>query len=113
MPSSHKLQTDEAKKNFDNEWREIMDSLSGHPCIGLWVTFNEDWGHPEAFQDYIVEKTRTIDPTRPIIDASGWTQRLKTDIIDIHDYGNDLKKHAHTYPKPTWIGEYGGVALPI
>src|SRR5262249_36828655 len=49
-----------------------------------------------------------------IIDASGWTQRAKTDITDIHDYKNDLKKYANPNPRrPTWIGEYGGVALPV
>jgi hypothetical protein len=63
-----------------------------------------------------VDLTHAADPSRPVIDASGWTQRAKTDILDIHDYGNDLKKHAGKKPRlgrATWVGEYGGVALPV
>ncbi|HXG24389.1 MAG TPA: glycoside hydrolase family 2, partial [Chthonomonadales bacterium] len=85
-----------------------------HPCVAMWILFNENWGDPKEFQDAIVGLARASDPSRPIIDASGWIQRDNTDIIDIHDYSNDLKKYAvpnSTCPK--WIGEYGGVALPI
>src|SRR5262249_13898499 len=114
MPSSHNLQTAEAKRNFENEWREVITSVRNHPSVILWVPFNENWGDPKEFQDHIVDVTRQLDRSRPIIDASGWTQREKTDITDIHDYGNDLKKHALPKPKrATWIGEYGGVALPV
>ena len=73
MPSSHNLSTDQAKINFEQEWTEVMASVRSHPCIILWIPFNEDWGHPELFQDHIVEVTRSHDPSRPIIDASGWT----------------------------------------
>lgn len=114
MPSSHNLSTYAAKRNFEKEWLAVMDSVRNHPSIILWIPFNEDWGKPGEYQDYIVELTRSRDRSRPIIDASGWTQRGKTDITDIHDYGNDLKKHANPDPKrTTWIGEYGGVALPV
>jgi hypothetical protein len=114
MPSSHNLNSDEAKQNFATEWSAAIETLRNHPSIIIWVPFNEDWGHPVEFQDAIVDLTRMIDPSRPIIDASGWTQRDKTDIWDIHDYGNDLKRHAHlNHRRVTWIGEYGGVALPV
>jgi beta-galactosidase/beta-glucuronidase len=114
MPSSHNLASPEAKQNFEREWREVIDTLHNHPCIVLWIPFNEDWGKPGEFQDHIVDVTRATDPSRPIIDASGWAQRGKTDITDIHDYKNDLKRHANPNPRlPTWIGEYGGVALPL
>jgi beta-galactosidase/beta-glucuronidase len=114
MPSSHNLESAEAKANFENEWREAIQSVRNYPSVILWIPFNENWGDPKKFQDHIVDVTRQLDPSRPIIDASGWTQRGKTDITDIHDYGNDLKKHAKPDPRrPTWIGEYGGVALPV
>src|SRR5581483_7661990 len=113
MPSSHNLSTDEAKQNFVQEWKEILAAVRAHPCVILWITFNENWGDPKEFQDTVVELTRAADPTRPIIDASGWNQRDKTDITDIHDYGNDLRRHCTPNPpRPRWIGEYGGVALP-
>jgi beta-galactosidase/beta-glucuronidase len=114
MPSSHNLQSPEAKKNFEHEWREAMEAVRDHPSVILWIPFNENWGDPKEYQDHIVDVTRSVDPSRPIIDAPGWTQRGKTDITDIHDYGNDLKRHAKPHPRrATWIGEYGGVALPV
>jgi len=114
MPSSHNLSLPEARRNFSQEWSEVLGTLRNHPCIVLWIPFNENWGDPKEFQDQIVDQTRAADPSRPIIDASGWTQRAKTDIVDIHEYGNDLKRHViPNPPKPRWIGEYGGVALPV
>ncbi len=114
MPSSHNLQPAGAKESFLQEWGEIIHTLKNHPAIIIWVPFNENWGDPKEFQDRVVDFTHAADASRPVIDASGWTQRDKTDITDIHDYGNDLRKHCMTSPpRPRWIGEYGGVALPV
>jgi hypothetical protein len=114
MPSSHNLKSTEAKENFAREWQEAIDTLRNHPSIILWIPFNENWGDPKEFQDRVVDLTRARDGSRPIIDASGWTQRGKTDISDIHDYGNALAKHAERDPaRCKWIGEYGGIALPV
>ncbi|HLK58955.1 MAG TPA: glycoside hydrolase family 2 TIM barrel-domain containing protein, partial [Chthonomonadaceae bacterium] len=114
MPSSHNLSTDAAKQNFIHEWTETMAAVEGHPCIVQWIPFNENWGDPKEFQDEIVTLTRKLDPSRPITDASGWTQRGLTDVIDAHDYGNNLVRHGvHNPTKPQVVGEYGGIALPI
>lgn len=114
MPSSHNLSTAEAKQNFTNEWREAIETVRGYPSVAHWIPFNENWGNPQAFQDEIVTLTRQIDPLRPITDASGWTQRGLTDVIDAHDYGNNLRAQGVQNPtKPKVVGEYGGIALPV
>ncbi len=114
MPSSHNLATPAAKENFRQEWRAAMKTTAGYPSVLHWIPFNENWGDPGPFQDEIVRLTRQLDPTRPITDASGWTQRDETDVIDLHDYTNNLVRHAVRNPvKPKVIGEYGGIALPI
>jgi beta-galactosidase/beta-glucuronidase len=114
MPSSFNLSTDAAKTNFLREWQEILANLHTHPCIMLWITFNENWGDPKEFQDQVVDLTRAADPSRPIIDDSGGNQGDKTDLADIHDYGVALSKYAVADPaRPRWIGEFGGVALPV
>ena len=113
MPSSHNLRSDEAKQNFIHEWKEIIAATWSHPCVVQWIPFNENWGDPQVFQDDIVQLTRQIDPTRPITDASGWTQRSLTDVIDAHDYGNNLMAQGVRNPvKPKVVGEFGGIALP-
>ena len=114
MPSSHNLSSDEAKKNFTSEWRETIETVRGYPSVVHYIPFNENWGNPQAFQDEMVTLTRQLDPTRPITDASGWTQRGLTDVIDAHDYSNNLRAQGVENPqKPKVVGEYGGIALPI
>ncbi len=114
MPSSHNLTTPEARANFTAEWKNAMETTRNYPSVVHWIPFNENWGNPGAFQDEIVQLTRSIDPTRPITDASGWTQRGMTDVIDAHDYGNNLIAQGVAHPvKPKVVGEFGGIALPI
>jgi hypothetical protein len=114
MPSSHNLGSMEARDNFAGELKEMVEALISHPSIVHWVTFNENWGDPGPFQDQMVNLVRAADLTRPITDASGWTQRGLTDVIDVHDYGNDLRRHAESTPrKPKVVGEFGGIALPV
>jgi hypothetical protein len=114
MPSSHNLSTDAAKENFEQEWRAEIADLRNYPCIVEWIPFNENWGNPREYQDHIVTLTRSLDASRPITDASGWTQRALTDVIDAHDYGNNLIRQGVKNPvKPKVVGEYGGIALPV
>lgn len=114
MPSSHNLSGEAAKQIFRDEWREVVETVRGYPSVVHWIPFNENWGAPGAFQDEIVSLTRTLD-VRPITDASGWTQRALTDVTDVHDYGNNLKRQGvgQAPVKPKVVGEWGGIALPI
>ncbi len=114
MPSPFSLTQDGAKENFVHEWTEVMETKIGETCIVHWIPFNEDWGHPEEFQDEMVKLTRKIDPSRPITDASGWTQRSLTDVIDAHNYSNSLLKEGVENPtKPKVVGEFGGIAFIV
>jgi len=114
MPSPLRLDTDEARQNFIRELDEIVEQLRGHPCVVIWVVINEDWGEPpEAFQRELVRRVRRADPARLVVDASGWTHRGETDLLDVHDYGDDLREYASPGDTPLWIGECGGVSLVV
>jgi beta-galactosidase/beta-glucuronidase len=114
FPSSHDLSTTEAREGFAAEAAEIVEQLRGHPSVIAWICFNEDWGEPPPdFQRQVVRATRAADPTRLVVDASGWKQLDDTDLRDVHDYGDDLTRHASTAGLPLWIGECGGVSLPV
>jgi beta-galactosidase/beta-glucuronidase len=75
------------------EWQEVVRRDVNHPCIVAWVPFNEAWGVRELAVDpdqqahvaAVVADTREIDPTRPVVDNSGWTH-VDTDIADSHHY---------------------------
>ncbi|MFL6068940.1 MAG: glycoside hydrolase family 2 TIM barrel-domain containing protein [Gaiellaceae bacterium] len=109
IPSPLRLDTAAARENFVRELDEIVLQFRRHPSIVMWVVFNEDWGEPpEDFQRELVRHVRELDPTRLVIDASGWKHRGDTDLVDVHDYGDDLSKHERV-----WVGECGGVSLVV
>jgi beta-galactosidase/beta-glucuronidase len=113
IPSPLGLSTRGAQESFVREVGEIVAQLRRHPCIVMWILFNEDWGEPPAdFQRALVARVRELDPTRLVVDASGWKHRGDTDVVDVHDYGNDLSAH-RSGDLPVWVGECGGVSLAV
>lgn len=75
LPSSHDLSTRIARKRLQNEWSEILAQLRNHPSVVMWIVGNEDWGRPPPnFQRGLVLRTRAADPSRLVVDASGWNQ---------------------------------------
>ncbi|MEZ5144560.1 MAG: glycoside hydrolase family 2 TIM barrel-domain containing protein [Acidimicrobiales bacterium] len=78
------------------EWTEAIGRDGSHPAVIAWVPFNESWGiqgvgrRPEhqATVRRFVAATRALDPTRPVIDNSGWGH-VDTDVVDVHDYEQD------------------------
>ena len=96
--------------NYYNEWREIIEQCGQHPCVAIWVPFNEAWGQFET--EKVVAFTKGLDPSRLVNPASGGNHRACGDIFDMHHY-----------PQPTMplsdpgrvnvLGEYGGIGLPL
>nr|WP_297355970.1 glycoside hydrolase family 2 TIM barrel-domain containing protein [uncultured Caldimonas sp.] len=92
MPSAYRF-TRTATRRLVQEWTEAIDRDYSHPCVIVWVPFNESWGVPELTavreQRHAVEAlyhlTKTLDATRPVIGNDGW-ESSATDIIGIHDY---------------------------
>ena len=115
MPSSWDLRTPAARGQFAVEWEWMISTLDHHPSVVLWTAFNENWGRPPAaFQSELVDLARSIDGTRPVIDASGSVRRANSDMVDFHDYGEDLARYQLQRPaRARWIGEYGGLTLRV
>jgi beta-galactosidase/beta-glucuronidase len=85
----------EAEERLLAEWERAVRRDYNHPCIITWVPVNESMGFPGleeshpgqyAFLERIVETTRRLDATRPVIDNDGWEHTNVTDICAIHDY---------------------------
>lgn len=78
------------------EWTEAIARDRNHPSVIAWVPFNESWGvqdltrRPERIDTIrrLVAVTRALDPTRPVVDNSGWGH-VDTDVVDVHDYDQD------------------------
>jgi len=81
------------KKNlqtFLEQWKNIILRDFNHPSIITWVPLNErdepsESAEAKEFVESVYDETKKIDPTRPVVDTSGWTH-VKTDIFDVHDY---------------------------
>ena len=92
MPSAYRF-TRNAINRTIKEWTEVIERDYSHPCIIVWVPFNESWGVPELTSirehrhavEALYHLTRSLDATRPVIGNDGW-ESSATDIIGIHDY---------------------------
>jgi beta-galactosidase/beta-glucuronidase len=127
----------EGRENFAAEWLEVLRRDINHPSIIIWTPFNETTrglaakARLAALEEHIYRLTKAVDPTRPVIDTSGYVH-VATDIYDIHNYTQDLEKFAalfarfgqtgasedawrnvaeHNLPyggQPYFVSEYGG-----
>ncbi len=74
------------RQNFYDECTRIVNTLKNHPCIVVWVAYNEGWGQYASGNDSHtrrgVEAIRKADDTRLINAASGWVDFEAGDIID-------------------------------
>lgn len=103
MPSAYRF-TPKAVERIAREWTEAIARDASHPCIVVWVPFNESWGVPnltetQAHRNYVQAiyfLTKTLDPTRPVIANDGW-ESTDTDILAIHDYDNKPSRLAKRY----------------
>ena len=79
---------------FVAQWLEVLERDVNHPAIIGWCPLNET---DQVLHDRITVlddvtagmflATKLADPTRPVIDASGYSHRvLTTDIYDSHNY---------------------------
>jgi len=99
----------EGRENFTAEWLEVLRRDINHPCIIMWTPFNESSrgiavkDRLSALHRHVYHLTKTLDPTRPVIDTSGYVHFV-TDVYDIHNYTQDPEKFAQLFEK---FGETG------
>ncbi|MFI0999412.1 glycoside hydrolase family 2 protein [Streptomyces galbus] len=79
------------------EWLEAVERDHAHPSIVGWCPLNETYQHLHDRITQLDDVTRAMflatkqaDPTRPVIDASGYAHRVpETDVYDSHCYEQD------------------------
>ena len=97
MPSAYRFTRAAVRRTVD-EWTQVIARDYSHPCIVVWVPFNESWGVPDlnavGEQRHAVQAlyhlTKTLDATRPVIGNDG-CESSATDIIGIHDYDANIE----------------------
>ncbi len=102
--------TPESAANFRRELKAMIDGFRNHPSIIFWVPYNEGWGQYDTAG--IVKWIKDYDPSRLVINASGWTDRGVGDAIDVHRYPGPGMAPAEAN-RASVLGEFGGLGLPL
>ena len=120
--------------SFLPEWTEAVERDFNHPAIIGWCPLNET--QPDQDDYYVrsvVNLTKTLDPTRPCIDTSGWYHVDHiSDILDLHNYTQDVeafralleplernenielgRKQRSCPGVATFVSEYGGIGWSV
>jgi len=118
---------------FQREWKEVLERDFNHPALIGWCPFNEQWGDNYlGVIESIYYLTRSLDPTRLVIDASGGYHPVRPDVFDSHNYEQGIEKFREDYQgllaspprvfvngdparnipydgQPYFVSEYGGI----
>jgi hypothetical protein len=104
------VRSEESAMQFEMELTRVIEALRNHPCIVMWVPFNEGWGQYDTAR--IVDLVSEIDPNRLVNNASGWADRGVGDVHDIHRYPGPAAPPTEEN-RAAVLGEFGGLGLPI
>lgn len=100
----------ERRAQFEQELERLIAGRGNHPSVILWVVFNEGWGQYDT--ERLTALVKAKDPSRPVDNASGWTDRQCGDVIDMHNYpGPGSPKPEST--RAAVLGEFGGLGLGV
>jgi hypothetical protein len=100
----------ESAEIYERELKAMIDARRNHPCIVVWVPFNEGWGQFDTVR--ISEWVKEYDPSRLVICASGWNDFPAGDAHDIHVYpGPGMPQPEEK--RAAVLGEFGGLGLPL
>lgn len=96
--------------NYINEWNESLVRDRNHPSIIGWCPFNESPAISAEIQNIVFQLTKVLDPTRPVLETSGWTHRVThPEVRDDHDYNQDPASF-----RKRWMDFFNGSrALPL
>lgn len=77
-----------------SQWSEVVEQYFNHPSIITWCPLNEVWEDLDntklirdmRFVEAVYSVTKSLDCTRPCVDASGGYHGRYTDVFDFHNY---------------------------
>ncbi|MGO8750059.1 MAG: sugar-binding domain-containing protein [Thermoguttaceae bacterium] len=77
---------------YITEWTEVLLRDRNHPAVIGWCPFNETGAGAAEIQQVIWNVTKAVDPTRPVLESSGYAHTLPhPEVRDTHDYdGNPV-----------------------
>lgn len=102
-------QDESGRDQYYKDLSGMIKHLYNHPCIAVWVPFNEGWGQFDAAKATAL--IRRLDDTRLVNEACGWFDQHGGDMHSIHNYIRKLKVKPQS--RVVALTEYGGYAYPV
>ena len=102
--------SEEGRRAWEEECRQMVEHLYNIPSISTWVPFNEAWGQFDA--ERIANDVKSQDSTRTVDHASGWFDQKSGDFNSVHNYFRKLKVEKDD-KRAFVISEYGGYACHV
>ncbi len=109
MPSGNNT-TPESRTQFEVELQRLVEGRFNHPSIIVWVLFNEGWGQYDT--ERLTPWLKSLDPSRLVDNASGWTDKRVGDLIDMHSYPGPECPPPEA-ARAAVLGEFGGLGLGV
>jgi beta-galactosidase/beta-glucuronidase len=100
----------ESAEEFEQELTALVQGRGAHPCVVMWVPYNEGWGQWDTPR--IVDLIKKLDPTRLVDNTSGWADRGVGDVNDMHKYPGPGAPEPEQ-KRAIVLGEFGGLGLPV
>lgn len=98
------------REEYNQELKNLIDSLYHFPSIAVWVPFNESWGQFHAIlTSYWV---KGYDPTRLVDHASGWFDQGGGDFQSRHVYVKPLSA-SQPDERILAVTEFGGYTMQV
>lgn len=110
---------------YVTQWLEALERDYSHPSIIGWCPLNETW-QPITDRITVLDDvtramflaTKAFDPTRPVLDASGYSHRVpETDVYDSHDYEQDpatfAARHAPLELGKPFLNDHQGKVISL
>lgn len=100
------------KERYYQGLSKLVETLNHFPSIITWVPFNEGWGQFDSLA--ISEKIHSLDPTRLIDSASGWSDQGGGDYYSEHIYFRKLQKNNKRIKNRIFaLTEFGGYSYKV
>jgi len=109
MPSGNNS-TPQGRAQFQTELTRLVEGRRNHPCIIMWVVFNEGWGQHDT--ERLTAYVKQMDPSRLVDNASGWTDMHVGDVADMHNYPGPGSPRPEA-TRAAVLGEFGGLGLGV
>ncbi|MBS61197.1 MAG: glycoside hydrolase family 2 [Anaerolineaceae bacterium] len=102
--------SDWGKQRYKAELQQMISNLYNHPSVVTWVLFNERWGEFDVSE--ITEYTKSLDPFRLVVGATGYADKGVGDIVSYHSY-NQIYFPEVSNGEARILAEWGGLGLPV